>query len=64
MAGPAYYTEMFPEATRLPEYYNNRVFVYDWIRGWIKAVTLNPMGILIRCGAFYGKYEAPFDDRF
>lgn len=44
MAGPAYYTEMFPEATRLPDYYNNRVFVYDWIRGWIKAVTLKPNG--------------------
>lgn len=44
MAGPAYYTDMFPEATRLPDYYNNKVFVYDWIRGWIKAVTLKPNG--------------------
>jgi glucose/arabinose dehydrogenase/cytochrome c551/c552/type 1 glutamine amidotransferase len=44
MAGPAYYTDMFPQATRLPEYYNNKVFIYDWIRGWIKAVTLQPNG--------------------
>lgn len=44
MAGPVYYTDMFPEETRLPEYYNNKLFIYDWIRGWIKAVTMQPDG--------------------
>lgn len=44
MAGPVYYTDMFPADTRLPEYYNNKLFIYDWIRGWIKAVTLKPNG--------------------
>jgi len=44
MAGPVYYTSMFPEKTRLPDYYNGKLFIYDWIRGWIKAVTMLPNG--------------------
>ncbi|MFM9910766.1 MAG: ThuA domain-containing protein [Chitinophagaceae bacterium] len=44
MAGPAYYTDMYPEATRLPSYYNNKVFIYEWIRNVIKVVTLNNKG--------------------
>lgn len=44
MAGPVYYTDMFPKDTRLPDYYNGKLFIYDWIRGWIKAVSLAPNG--------------------
>lgn len=44
MAGPVYYTDMFPKETRLPDYYNGKLIVFDWIRGWIKAVTLLPNG--------------------
>lgn len=44
MAGPVYYTDMFDKDTRLPEYYNKKLFIYDWVRGWIKAVTLQPNG--------------------
>jgi cytochrome c len=44
MAGPVYYEERYPEKTRLPHYYNNKLFVYDWIPGWIKAVTMLPNG--------------------
>ncbi len=44
MAGPVYYTDMFPKETRLPEYFNGKLFIYDWIRGWIKVVTMFPNG--------------------
>ncbi|MFI5124487.1 MAG: PQQ-dependent sugar dehydrogenase [Chitinophagales bacterium] len=44
MAGPVYYTDMFPDSSRYPDYYNGKLFIYDWIRGWIKAVTLQPNG--------------------
>ena len=44
MAGPVYYTDMFPEATRYPDYYDGKLIIYDWIRGWVKAVTLQPNG--------------------
>ena len=44
MAGPVYYTDMFPSETRYPDYYNGKLFIYDWMRGWIKAVTMLPNG--------------------
>ncbi len=44
MAGPVFYSDLFPKETRLPDYYNGKVLIYDWIRGWVKAVTLNPNG--------------------
>lgn len=44
MAGPAYYTDMFPKETRLPDYYNNKLFIYEWMRNWIKVVTMQPNG--------------------
>lgn len=44
MAGPVYYSDMFAKETRLPDYYNNKLFIYDWMRGWIKAVSMLPNG--------------------
>ena len=44
MAGPVYYTDAWPKETRLPDYYNGKLLIYDWIRGWIKAVTMLPNG--------------------
>ncbi|MDP4286122.1 MAG: ThuA domain-containing protein [Bacteroidota bacterium] len=44
MAGPVYYTDMYPDSTRYPAYYNGKWFIYEWIRGWIKVVTMKPNG--------------------
>lgn len=44
MAGPVYYTEFFPKETRYPDYYNGKLFIYDWIRNWIKVVSMQPNG--------------------
>ncbi|MEQ9440343.1 MAG: ThuA domain-containing protein, partial [Cyclobacteriaceae bacterium] len=57
MAGPVYYTDMFPEETRLPEYYNRKLIVYDWIRGWIKAVTLQENGDFDKMEPFFGDIQ-------
>nr|WKN35658.1 ThuA domain-containing protein [Tunicatimonas sp. TK19036] len=53
MAGPVYYTDMFPEDTRLPDYYNGKLIIYDWIRGWIKAVTLQENGDFDKMEPFF-----------
>ena len=39
MAGPTYYSDMFPNGGGLPAYYDGKVIVYDWMRGWMMAVT-------------------------
>jgi glucose/arabinose dehydrogenase len=44
LAGPVYRADRYPEATRLPGYYDGKLFIYDWLRHWIKVVTLTPEG--------------------
>ncbi|MFC3417238.1 ThuA domain-containing protein [Algoriphagus hitonicola] len=44
MAGPVYYSDMYPEDTRFPDYFDGKLFIYDWIRGWIKVVTMEENG--------------------
>jgi glucose/arabinose dehydrogenase/cytochrome c551/c552 len=63
MAGPVYYTDLYPKITRFPDYYNNKVIFYDWIRGWIKAITLQPNGDFDKMEAFMPstKFNAPID---
>ena len=53
MAGPVYYTDLFPKETRLPDYYNGKLIIYDWIRGWIKAVTMLPNGDFDKMEPFF-----------
>ncbi|MEP6583299.1 MAG: ThuA domain-containing protein [Ginsengibacter sp.] len=57
MAGPVYYTDMFPKETRLPDYYNGKLIIYDWIRGWIKAVTMQPNGDFDKMEPFFGNIK-------
>lgn len=45
MAGPVYYKDLFKGAERaFPEYYNGKLLIYEWMRGWIMAVTLDDDG--------------------
>lgn len=39
MAGPTYYSDLYPNGGELPDYYDGKVIVYDWMRGWMMAVT-------------------------
>ncbi|MEO3405058.1 ThuA domain-containing protein [Mucilaginibacter sp. CAU 1740] len=57
MAGPVYYTDMFPADTRLPDYYNGKFLAYDWMRGWIKAVSLQPNGDFDKMEPFFPKLK-------
>lgn len=44
MAGPAYYSDLYNGPNALPAYYDGKVIIYDWMRGWMKAVSLFPNG--------------------
>jgi cytochrome c len=44
MAGPVYHSEDFKTPGALPAYYNNKLFIYEFIRGWIKVVTMDSQG--------------------
>lgn len=63
MAGPVYYADKYPKETRLPDYYNNKLFIYEWIRGWIKVVTTSPEGDFEKMEPFMAgsKFANPID---
>lgn len=60
MAGPVLRKA---DGKAMPEYYKDKLFIYDWIRGWIKAVTLQPDGDFDKMEPFIPtkKFHAPID---
>lgn len=42
MAGPVLYNK--ENIAPYPDYYNGKLIIYEWVRGWIKAVTMAPNG--------------------
>ncbi|WP_332367554.1 PQQ-dependent sugar dehydrogenase [Spirosoma telluris] len=45
MAGPVFYRDQFGAAKRpFPDYYDGKLLTYEWMRGWLMAVTLDASG--------------------
>jgi len=45
MAGPIYYSDDYPDSGRnWPDYFDGKLLAYDWMRGWIFAVTFKEDG--------------------
>lgn len=63
MAGPVFYSDLYPDSTRLPDYYNGKLFIYEWSRNFIKAVTMRPNGDFYKMEPFIDsiKLAAPID---
>ncbi len=67
MAGPVFYSEDFKGATRsFPQYYNGKLLTYDWMRGWIMAVTMDKDGNYVSMERFMPSYKFsnPMDMEF
>lgn len=53
MAGPVFYLEDYPDnERRFPSYYDGKLFTYDWIRGFIMAVTMDEEGDFVSMERF------------
>lgn len=64
LAGPVYHAGAFKGKTgALPAYYDGKLFIYDWIRGWMKAVTMTPEGDYEAMEPFMDgtKFASPID---
>ncbi|MES2830006.1 MAG: PQQ-dependent sugar dehydrogenase [Bacteroidota bacterium] len=61
MTGPVYYAK--PGIPSYPAYYNGKLIIYEWIRGWVKAVTMAPNGDYKSMEPFMANVElaAPID---
>ncbi|WP_205941065.1 PQQ-dependent sugar dehydrogenase [Albibacterium indicum] len=67
MAGPVYYRSDFTDAPySLSEYYDGKLFIYEWIRGWIMAVTFDEDDNYLRMEPFLDhlSFDAPVDFQF
>ncbi len=55
--------DRYPADTRLPDYYNGKLITYDWMRGWMMAVTLDSLGNFSRMEPFADsiKLSRPMD---
>lgn len=64
MAGPVYYGDLYPNAPyKLPAYYDGKLFIFEWIRKWIMAVTMDANGNYVSMEPFLPqlKVVAPID---
>jgi cytochrome c len=63
MAGPVYYADLYNSPYKYPDYYTGKLFVYEWMRNWIKVVTMNEEGDFMRMEPFipHATFNAPMD---
>ena len=44
MAGFVYYSDLYNGENKLPPYFDGKLIIYDWMRGWFMAVTMDKVG--------------------
>ncbi|MEH6581138.1 MAG: ThuA domain-containing protein [Halioglobus sp.] len=67
MAGGVYRAEEYPDnPKKLPTYYNDKLFVFDWVRRWVKAISQDEQGNITKIEPFMAdkNFSAPIDLRF
>ena len=58
MAGPVFHRDDFRAAARpFPQYYDGKLLIYEWMRGWIIAVTLGATGDLVSMERFMPSHK-------
>ena len=64
MAGPVYYSENYKDReNRFPDYFDGKVFFYEWIRDWIYIITLDEKGDYLKAEPFmaHSQFDNPID---
>ena len=67
MAGPVFHRDDFAGAARpFPQWYDGKLLIYDWMRGWIISVTMDAKGDLASLESFMPshKFSNPIDMQF
>ena len=67
MAGPVFHASDFGEATNaFPAYFENKLFIYEWMRHWIYVVTLDEEGRFVQADPFLPdeSFSRPMDMAF
>ena len=67
LVADVYHNDDYPASEkRLPAYYNNKLFILDFMRNWVKAISFDDMGRIIKIEPFAAdvEYTSPIDARF
>ncbi|MCK0144982.1 ThuA domain-containing protein [Arenibacter sp. F26102] len=67
MAGPIYHASNYPNATNnFPEYFENKILLYEWMRDWIYVVTLDEDHNYVKADPFMpsDEFSHPMDMLF
>ena len=67
MAGPVFHESDYPNAkSTFPEYFEDKLFVYEWMRDWIYVVTLDENYDYVKADPFMPstKFSHPMDMLF
>ncbi|OZY84894.1 hypothetical protein CBP51_17175 [Cellvibrio mixtus] len=67
LVADVYRADAYPESVnRYPAYYNNKLFITDFMRAWVKAVTFDEQGRIQKIEPFAPQisYSLPIDARF
>ena len=66
MAGPVYYEPNTPSKTAFPDYYEGKLFIYEWARNWIKVVSFDEDWRVTKIEPFLPneKFNKPIDMEF
>jgi len=61
MTGPVLHNK--PGVSPYPDYYNGKLIIYEWVREWVKAVTMSPNGDYISMEPIISNlsFAAPID---
>ena len=64
MAGPVYHASDYPNAkTPFPDYFEDKLFLYEWMRDWIYVISLDENQNYIKADAFmpHTEFSHPMD---
>ncbi len=67
MAGQVFYSADYQKTDNtFPDYYNGKLFIYEWMRGWVLVVTMDKNGDLQSIEPFMGnmRFSNPIDMQF
>lgn len=67
LVADVYHADNYPASEhRLPAYYNKKLFIADFMRNWVKAVSFDDAGRIIKIEPFAPdvEYTSPIDARF
>lgn len=66
MAGPIYYSDQYQGKYKFPEYFDNKLIIYEWMRHWIYIIEMDSTGAYQRAVPFMENttFSRPMDMAF